>query len=198
MNGRVLRPLDNVFTAVGASKDYNINNKTVLDKVLDNIAHVNGNQSLSSWLENNWLKGFLHTDPAGIILFENDGERIYPTYKDIFCIRDYGFKGQNTEWVMFEPYNDSKGNRFVRFIDGEYDQILAVQGERLIELEDEKIVNILGECPAIINSKLTKAGTDIRLTPIWNVIEAEKEYLRDQSILTIVKFLEWFPKPCTT
>lgn len=196
LNERVFRPLDNVYSATGTVKRYNITSETEKKKLLNNITNTRGNQSLQEWLHRNWMPVY-HFDPSGVIFLEGDGEKAYPTYKSINAIRNYEWKGQNLEWVLFEEKKEKKENHEVittqRIVDDSFYRTYKVVGDDFTLIEDRTEPNTFGYCPGMISSDITKVGCEeVRESPARNIVEIEQEYLRDQSILTIVKFLNGF------
>ena len=194
MFDRLLRMTDNVYSATGGSKRYDLGDeqKEVLKSVVDDIR---GGQSLEKWLEYNW-KPLYHLDPNGLIFLEYFKDSTpYPTYKSINDIRAYLPNGQRPEWVLFEPKTFDKSRKEFRLVDSINDYIIIVEGDSMYIDEERTFEHQFGYCPAVINSNINKIGDDyLKLSPIDKVIEISKEYLRDLSIKTIYKFLQGFPK----
>ena len=195
LNARLMLMLDNVYSATGGSKRYDISNKVSKREIINKLSNIRGNNTLERWLQDYWMPIY-HTDPNGVLLMEWKDEDVYPTYKSINRIRNYEADGRNVKWILFEPKKkfDSKGSlkETVRFIDDSFDRTFLIQGEQLIEIKELTFPVPFDKCPAIVNSNLVKIGTEIRLSPFEKIIELQQEYLRDQSILTIVKFLNGF------
>lgn len=212
LNERLFRYLDNVYSATGGTKIYDIKGEQQKKTFIDTIRKVRGNQSLERWLQANWMPAY-HSDPHGTIFIESkrldDGTaKPYPTYKSIESIRNYEWDGQNLEWIIFEPKTKLINRNHVstyRIVDDEQDRTFRFDGGSFTIIPELTIKNEFGECPGLINSNITKVGREeIRLSPANNIIGLEQDYLRDQSILSIVKFLNGFknlvrPKVvCTT
>lgn len=200
LNHRLLRPIDNVYSATGGSRKYLPENENQNRELIQRISRIRGNQSLTKWLQKNWMHLYI-TDPAGLIFMESskDGEKVYPTYKAIEKIRDYKANGQNVEWVLFEPKDikmpDNEVKKLYRLVDDDRDYRFWKEGNEFIEILEGDYASLdhpYNLCPGIINSDINEVGEDTRLSAIDEVIELQKEYLRDQSIKTIVKFLNGF------
>jgi len=121
---RVLRPLDNIYTATGGSKKYL--DEANADKIISILSGIRDNKSLEKWLQRNWLKLY-HTDPNGVILYEHNKEKFYTTYKNISSIRNYESDGQQLEWILFEPVGKEKGVLEWRLIDDSKDYLIIQQ-----------------------------------------------------------------------
>jgi len=208
LNERLFRHIDNVYSATGGSKEYKVP-ESYVDDVLKTISNFSGNQSVELWLQNNWAKNIYHTDPAGVIMLEWKDESVFPSYKSIFNIRNYKAKGQNVEWILFEPkeytakeikdkYNldytfDGKKSIW-RYVDEAIDMLLFQDNSVITQIEEATFNNPFGQCPAIIASEQIDPDTKKRLSPIDGIIELEKEYLRDQSIKLIYKIQHGIPQ----
>lgn len=192
---RLLRPIDNIYSATGGSKNYLLSDdqKKIL---LETLSKVRGNQSLESWLKNNWINLY-HSDPNGIIFLEyKEDEKCWPTYKSITSIRNYKKNGQNLEWLLFEPEEVKEKDQVIekiRFVDDEKDYTYKKNGSDYSLIEKESFKHPFHKVPGIVNSNIQKIGSDLNLSPLQNIVGILKEYLRDQSIKTIYKFLLWVP-----
>lgn len=194
LNQRLLRPLDNVYSATGGSKHYKLAESQKKD-LLKKLARVRGNQSLERWLKINWMHVY-HTDPNGIIFIEYKDEKCWPTYKSIGSIRNYEKDGQNLLWLLFESKKVIIGGEtveLIRFVDSEKDWTFKKDGDNLILVKDLSFSHPFGKVPGIVNSDINKMGCDYALSPLDAIVEVQQEYLRDQSIKTIFKFLQGFP-----
>lgn len=194
LNERLLRPLDNVYSATGGSKHYSLKDSQKKE-LLKKLSKIRGNQSLEKWLKVNWMHVY-HTDPNGVIFLEYKDDNVYPTYKSIGCIRNYEKDGQNLNWLLFEPKKVIDGEdvyETIRFVDSVTDYTFRKEGEDLFLIKDKTFNHPFGKVPGIVNSDINKLGCDYTLSPIHPIIEAEREYLRDQSLKTITKFISWIP-----
>jgi len=112
LNKRLLRPLDNVYSATGGSKIYNLPDSQKKN-LLKKLSKIRGNQSLERWLKTNWMPVY-HSDPNGVIFIEylinDDVNDCWTTYKSINRIRNYKKNGQSLEWILFEPHKETKIN----------------------------------------------------------------------------------------
>lgn len=206
VNERLLRHVDNVYSATGDSFNLNIE-ETYKSDVLKAITNIRGNQSLKSWLKSYWAKTILHTDPSGVLMLEWKDEKTYPVYKSIFSIKNYESHGQNIEWILFEPFKATaktikdkydievifEGTKdIVRYYDEGIDIFFIKESKELTYLVD--FPNPFGNCPAIVASNIIDPDSGLRLSPIDGIIELEKEYLRDQSIKLIYKIQHGIPQ----
>lgn len=190
---RLLQPIGNIYSSVGGSKNYNIDNENIKIDYLKNVSSVSGNMSLEKWLRQNWMPLY-HTDPNGVIYWEHKETNAYPTYKSINKIRNYELSGQNIEWILFEPEKVKVENTTVmkwRIVDDAYDRIYIQNNSEFI-LQDE-MPNEFRRVPGVVNSDISKLGEDWRVSPIDKIVQLCKEYARDQSIKTIYKFQSGFP-----
>ena len=201
LNQRLLRPIDNVYSATGGSKNYKLKDDK-LKILLKKLSNVRGNKSLEQWLQTNWMHVY-HNDPDGVIFIEyttKETEDCWPTYKEITKIRNYEKDGQALKWILFEPKKVLKSNigaeviELIRFVDDENDYTFKKNGSDYVLIEDLSFKHPFGRVPGIVNSDIEKLGVPNALTPIDSIVEPEKEYLRDQSIKTIYKFIRGIPK----
>ncbi|MCP4764446.1 MAG: hypothetical protein GY870_21910, partial [archaeon] len=132
----------------------------------------------------------------------------YLTYKSIDRIKNYESNGQNLEWIIFEPQiikeskklfgldtKYEKEIKLIRIVDDLNDYTFKVDGDNYTLIDDLTFEHPFGEVPGLINSDIQRLGTLKRFSIIDNIIPLEKEYLRDQSVLTIYKFLNGFATP---
>ena len=198
---RVLRPIDNVYTATGGTKRYgdktDTNSTETYEKLIQSIATIRDQKPLEKWLQDNWMGHIYKTDPNGVILYEYRKEKFYPTYKNISSIRNYKSDGQNLEWILFEGINQADKTIEWRLIDDENDYIYIQQTASNVTqfaLNKEKSFNHpFGAVPGIINSDIIELGTETRKSPIDSILELAKESLRDESHKSMFKFLLWDP-----
>jgi len=199
VNAKLIAPISNVYSATGGGKEYSIKSTSQKKELLKRLSNVRGWLSLERWLETFWAKDLYNVDPAGLMLLEwgteNDIVSAYPTYKSIDSIRNYVSNGQSVEFVIFEPKHKKDSNDlYWRVIDDRKEYIIKQSGDIFIETK-ESIEHPFGVCPARVNSDKQRLGKLTRFAFIDNVIENEKEMLRDRSILTIHKFLNGFSIP---
>jgi len=194
---RLLRPVDNVYSATGGSKMYDIDNEKNLSSLLKKVGRVRSGQSLQEWLKVNWMPLY-HADPNGVIFLEykTKPDKCWPTYKNIDFIRNYDARGQMVEWILFEPKDVVINNvvqRWWRLVDDTTER-WYLEGNGSFTLSEEKTFeHPFGQVPALINSDIEKLKSTHRISPIDKVLELSKEYARDQSIKTIYKFQNGFP-----
>ena len=103
---RIFQPIDNIYYATGGIKEYEIENKDLKIKYLKKIANIRDGKTLSEWVQTKAIQLF-NTDPNGLIFLEyvtNPTLDVYPTYKSINSVRYYEKRGQQVEFVLFEPF----------------------------------------------------------------------------------------------
>lgn len=207
LNERILGHVDNIYTATGGAKEYMVSDNRKKE-LIEKISNIIGSTSLEKWLHNNWAKQIYHTDPGGLIFLAWKDEDCWPTYISIDAIRNYKAKGQNVEWVLFEPIHltskqvyerfnvkmifDNK-KEFWRYVDEAIDIYMIKEGNIINEVSELNFINPFGECQAIVASDIQCIETHKRLSPIDGIIELEKEYLRDASIKLIYKIQHGIP-----
>lgn len=188
---KLFKPLTNVYSATGGSKLYPENTP---EEVLKQLSNIRDGKTLEKWLELNWMNNVYKTDPNGIIIYEWNKEKCYPVYKNISKIRNYLPNGQKCEWILFEPVNmPGKNKRMWRFIDDAFDYQFLEDNNNFVLDSANTFTNPFEIVPAMINSDIIELGSNFRKSPIHNIIEPAKEYLRDLSHKTIFKFLLWDP-----
>jgi hypothetical protein len=195
---RLLRPVDNVYSATGGSKLYHIEDDKKKTTLLRKIGRTRDGKTLQEWLRDIWMPLY-HADPNGVIFIEystqGDEPECWPTYKNIDHIRAYAPKGQLVDWILFEPRKVTINNNTVelwRLVDDKTDRLYKRDGESFILLEefDGHVVTFehpFGQVPALINSNIVKLKSHHRISPIDSVVELSREYARDQSIKTLYK-----------
>lgn len=209
LNDKLLRPIDNIFAATGGTKEYNIQGEEFKKELLSKVSKIRDNKSLENWLKTYWAKPLLHGQPNGLIFMEWKDENVYPTFKSIGSIRYYQQKGQNIDFVIFEPENkkikefedqykiEIPGNKeqnieLWRIVDDKMDRRYTRTEAGFIPFELLTFPNPFKECPGVICSPYYDFNCEHRVSPIHSIVEVEEEYLRDQSIKTIFKFKHGF------
>ena len=200
--GRLLRPVDKIFSAKGGSTFFNLPDKSrsSFDNTLQNIK--NG-QSLRIWLKKNWKPKFF-TDANGLIFIEVDQDgNAYPTYKCIKSILDYQLNGIIPEYVIFEKSSKEElksmgiekedGVDYHRVVDDDWDYLIRRQDDEFQVVKDHTYINHFQTVPAVVCSDIPNANSNYYVSPISEAIELADEYLIDQSIHTIYKFKHGFP-----
>lgn len=205
---KLLRPVDNVYSATGFSKHYNIESKEKKANLMMKISRIRNGKSLQEWLRTNWMPLY-HTDPNGVVFMEyesGDDPKCWPTYKNITHIRNYDARGQMVEWILFEPFKVTRDNvttNIWRLVDDKMDRIYKEDGGTFILLDTFEINGVekkvtfehpFGTTPALINSDIEKFREHHRLSPIHKVVELSKEYAKDQSVKSIYKAQNGFAK----
>jgi len=191
---RLFQPIDNIYYATGGVKDYDIVNESIKQQFIKKIASIRDNKPLSEWIQKNAIK-LMNTDPNGLIFLEYKTIPtidIYPTYKSIEKIRYYEACGQLVEYVIFEP--KVKDNRtFWRIVDDAKDRVFEQIGMEFVLIEELTFEHPFGQTPAVICSNIQEPGEEEKLSAIDSVIDAAKEYARDQSFLTLYKIYKGNP-----
>jgi len=196
INAKILEPVSNVYSATGGGKVYTNLTETQQKELLHKLSNVRAGLSIERFLEIYWAKDLYVVDPSGLIMLEWKDENVYPTYKCIDKIRNYVANGQSIEWVLFEPKKvPLTADLFWRVVDDKRDYTIKQSGELFTEVAELSFDHTFGQVPARINSERHRLGEHERLSPIDNIVEIEKEMLRDRSILTIHKFLNGFSIP---
>lgn len=199
VNTKILRPVENIYSATGGSKTFDISSDTEKAKFLKRISNVRGGKSVEGWLQTFWSKDLYNVDPNGLVFVEYiEDIEAYPTYKSIDAIRHYECNGQRIEFVIFEPkqikVNEQVFNLW-RVVDDVKDYIFIEQGGSFNFSEEKSFEHPFGKVPALICSDLTILGKKERIAPIDDIKETEQEFIRDRSIKTIYKFLNGFSTP---
>ena len=204
---RVLRPIDNIYTATGGSKyfGYKDDEKDAnfdSEPLIKSLSRIRDGKPLEKWLQNVWMKLY-HTDPSGVIFLEYKSKPIpkaYPTYKNIGSIRNYISDGQILEWILFEGEVQADNKITIwRFVDDYMDytfiQDTTKSGQNAQFTLDTKksFKHPFGYTPGVIISDIQVIGTEKRHSPIHSVMELAKESLRDESHKSMFKFLLWDP-----
>jgi hypothetical protein len=204
---RLLMPIQNIFSASGGVKVFNIDNDKFKESFLNTITNTNSNKSVSTFIQDVWMNLY-HTDPNGVIFIEYEIEEdgllhIYPTYKSISSIRYYEDKGQLVDYILFEPKDYAENVISWRIVDDVRD-VTVLQQNEVFEivpnntLQDDEgnylsFEHPFGYCPTIIVSNLESIQKGIRVSAFDKVVDKAKEYARDTSVKTIFKFLHGFP-----
>lgn len=213
LNNKLCRPIDNVYTAVGGTKIYDVDEKERA-KLFKIIGNLRDGKSLEKWLETYWIKDLYIVDPSGILFMEYDNSKwCKPTYKSIQSIRNYKVKGQKLDWIIFEPFKikvkellyrypnmklslaPETDLELWRFVDDEKDRTYYLQQEQFILIPEISFKHPFGEVPGITNSNIQRLGELFKISPFDCIKEKQEEYLRDVSILNIFKFKHGFSIP---
>lgn len=221
LNQRLLITLDNIYSATGGNKEYpGIMDMNDADQkaFMSKITKVRDNKSIEKFLQNYWVKDLHVVDPNGLLMLEYKGDdidSIKPTYKSILKIRNIETSGQLVEWVLFEPFemtylvfkekyqriiegrglSDDDIIYVIRLVDDETDWLAVKVNDELIEVDGLIFKHPFGRVPAMTCSERSRLGSQKKLSFIHDIIDDEKEYLRDQSVLTLYKYKNGFPIP---
>lgn len=202
MFSRISKPIENVFSAIGGTKNYNNGDAKISDaetkKLLSIISNVRDGKSIERYIETQWMPLY-HTDPSGVQYMSyvvEDGQvtQYYPTYHSITVIRNYIQKGQLVENILFEPIKKEDDTQVWVLVDDAKQYTINQNGDNFtIDVDPLKTFeHPFGICPVIINSNLTDKYKN-RLSPFHNILETSKEYARDLSFKTILKAVHGSP-----
>lgn len=206
----ILAPVKKIFSAKGTNIDYILPEKKKQEFSLY-LSKVRNKHSLRKWLKDNWLKR-LHLDPNGLIFIEleQNGTNPYPTYKSINSIYDIDLNGQYIEYIIFEPdvikYDNGDEIKIYRVVDDSKDYAISFESSlenkeqfRIIKNEEingkiyKTINNPFKFVPAITIGDIEDINKQIKITPIHESVELAMEYIVNDSIHAIHKFLHGFP-----
>jgi len=195
--GRLLKPIDNVFSATGGSKNFDLT-ESQLKQFIGRISNFKGQKSVEKYVQDFWMKLY-HTDPNGVIFMEYSTEEIHgqtnlkPTYKASKAIRNYRADGQQLEWVLFEPKLTKQGQKIWRIVDDLTDRFFLEVGQNQLILMKMSFEHPFGEVPGVVISDIVDIVSKIRISPIDKIIGLARELARDQSVKTIYKFTKGNP-----
>ena len=212
---RLMKKRQNVFDANGGSENSDITNETIKELFDDRIANFKANKSLYKYLSENFFQ-LTDIDPNGVMMLEykdkmgstTDEKVLYPSYKSIDDIRYYKPNGQLVEYIVFEPKEKKEsGAKIWRMVDDKTDWTFLEMAGSFMLIPDKTFEHPFGKVPCVILSERCVVGSDVRLSPIHDVVELSKDYARDKSVLTIYKFQKGVPfhyrygefkcKPCS-
>jgi len=185
---RVLRNVDNIYSANGGIIDIDVNEKKPFFELRSNVRNGIG---LTKWLDTNWSRILYNTDPNGLLMYEIKNSKPLITYKSIQCIQNYKSNGQFIGWVLFAPKRE-EGYTEWKFIDDAYYYEIKQYEENRFEIYEQEI-NQFRRVPACIISDIEQFGTEERLPKIAPIVSLCKEFLKDTSIKTIFKQLHGMP-----
>lgn len=194
---RIMQPRTNVFTASGGSFHNSIESEQNSKKLISTLANFKGQKSQKKYLSEVFFP-LVDTDPNGVLFLEYiKDEDIFPTYKSINDIRSYRSDGQLCEYILFEPVTKIEGNTTFfewRLVDDKTDWRIKQTGQQFTIIEKLTFEHPFGKVPATILSDKQVMGSELRISPLFPIVELLKDYARDKSVLTIYKFQNGFPK----
>lgn len=202
--GRELDKCTKIFSAQGFSRYYQFNagSQKTLDADFRNYlsSDLGDGEDLSQWM-NTWLEK-VNYDSSGVIMVElpevaTTMPEPYLTFRSIIEIRDYQFKGNKIEYIIFEKTvkkADGKTYKEYRVVDDAYDYIVRLEDGAYRIVDDLTIPNPFGFVPAILASNQRDGCSNARTSYIWRAIQTCDEYLLDSSIQIITKKLHGFPR----
>jgi len=192
----IARPIDKVFSAKGGGNLYNLNtdakNKTLRDR-LSNIRH---GKAIRKWIKDIQANKY-YSDPAGLVFFEWNKTKTYPTIKSIQSITNYESDGRTLEWVLFEPTEIKKEGeedvKLHRFVDDTFDYTIIEKDGQFIQSEELTFKNPFKQVPAIINSDIINSDLTHNESPFEVIISLADHYLRTGTIKNLNEFLHGYP-----
>ena len=184
------RPIDKVFSAKGGGVIIGEGKEDKIRPLLTNVRH---GKPIRTWIKDIQANKY-YTDPSGLVFFEWNQKRTYPTIKSIKSIMNYYSDGRTPEWVLFEPYKipDIEGD-FYRFVDSEFDYLIKRVEDNFTIIEDNTFKNPFGICPAIVNSNIINSELTHTESPFEIIISLADHYLRTGTIKNINEFLHGYP-----
>lgn len=209
---RLGRPIDKVFTAKGGSIYFNLP-ETKQKQAVQLQSDVGGGRAVRKWLEDYW-KPHMLDDPFGVTFLEilpldqatvakKEGRSyVYPTYRPISDIYDYGTNGNKLEWIVFPLSYDEKIAAGIdekllayRVVDDIFDYYVYREGEEVYIVDNETKVNYFGVVPGMINSDIPDPATEEYYVSFFDaVLELAEQFLYKGSIKVTHDFLHGFPK----
>jgi hypothetical protein len=202
---RLLRPTDNVFSAKGGYKKYHFETGQEENerKFVDDLVDVYSGYSLSQYIHRVWFDKYI-VDPNGLIFLEvsEDGDKIYPTYKSIYSIRNYAQNGINVDWVVFEPHekimpeNKDEEEKELFWAVDEIAYYLCIKDDKGVRVLSSKEHNFK-QVPARLCSDIEDHVTGWKKSLIDSQIELLNKFMIDTSVLTIVDFFHSYPQMWT-
>lgn len=186
---RLLRPIDNIYSAKGSTAYYNLP-ESKLPQFKEQLNSVEWGYSLRKWMQLFYMPQYCK-DPMGLIFIEVGNNEAYPTYKSIQTVVDYKTNGRRLEYVIFKTDNPD----VYRVVDDSFDAFYKFDGEQVTVQSNETYPNYFGYVPARIISNIpSSVFQDIWISPIDDVVELANDYLIDCSVKTVYKKLHGFPK----
>lgn len=212
---KLLKQFNKSFSATGGSELLDIKPDNRKNEFSELISELPEGISLKKWMQDYWLEAYI-TDPNGLIVIEaetGNNPKSYPTYKSINVIHDYTTTWQSINYLILKhgKYQVNKKEvQVYRVIDDEKDALYYVsEDEKSLkefetDTESHKLIHQKGFVPAIVISDILDKKTKGRKSFISKIDELLDEYVRENSVLSIFKFLHAYPKywqyasTCTT
>jgi len=191
------RPIDKVFSAKGGGNIYNLNTTPKEKKLTDKLKDIRHGKAIRRWIKDIQANKY-YTDAAGLVFFEWNDRKTYPTMKSISSIQNYDSDGRALEWLLFRPEQEvvngeATGNKLYRFVDDVNDYLIKEAGESYTIIEDETYKNPFGKVPAIINSDIMNSDLTYNESPFEIIVSLADHYLRTGSIKNLNEFLHGYP-----
>ena len=189
----ISRPIDKVFSAKGGGNIYNLNTESKEKKLTDRLSNIRHGKTIRRWIKDIQANKY-YTDPSGLVFFEWNKDKTYPTIKSIKAIHNYESNGRTLEWVLFEPIEDEETKaKIYRFVDDKFDYTISYKDDQYTIIENETYINPFKEVPAIINSDIICSDLTHNESPFEIIISLADHYLRTGTIKNINEFLHGYP-----
>lgn len=216
----LLRPLDNIFSAKGGVRSFELDAKSDSD-FRDKLNNVRSGMSMVDFMRDVFTEQLM-TNPGGMAFIEpkaNDPKVATITIKSVDCIKNYSLDGIKPEYVVFEfdQYEDKNNTVKLLWIvdDFAYYRLRITKGETkqtglfdsqekgekkpegkvLLEIAEiiETKAHNLKQVPGVVFSPLTDSRRKVKISPIHNQIEKLDLYCYDNSVKQIYQAKHGFP-----
>jgi hypothetical protein len=206
LTGRVLKPLDKVFTALGGARYYNLSatKEAEFDDIINK--NVRNGMGMPEWMHNTALWAKL-LDPMSLLYDELDENgKAYPTYKSTKSIHDYILNGTQPEYVILKLSTKEvgvlvqagllteipkEGNVF-RIVDDAFEYYYHYAGGKSKELA--RLGNFFKRVPAHLSSDNVKFDSDYHYSECEVILELLKDYFNDNSSKALFKKFAMYPR----
>jgi hypothetical protein len=189
------RPIDKVFSAKGGGNLYNLNTDNKEKTLRTKLSNVRHGKAIRKWIKDIQANKY-YSDPAGLVFFEWNKDKTYPTIKSIQSIINYQSDGRTIEWVLFEPTEIKEGEKDIklyRFVDDAFDYTIIESDGQFSESKELTFKNPFKKVPAIINSDIINSDLTHTESPFELIISLADHYLRTGTIKNLAEFLHGYP-----
>lgn len=192
----LLKPADNVFSARGGSRSFQINDNQKED-FLKKLANVADGMGIRKYMQNVHNERFI-VDPNGVTFVENDSEKCWLTYKDITRIKNYKTKGYLLDYIVFEPEKSkdnslsiTQGKKELWIVDDAKHYKVEIDGKNATIIEE--IPHLFEIVPACLNSGIINTRKNYRDSVITKQVKLLNSYLTKNSRKEVFQMLHDFP-----
>lgn len=207
------KPQDKVFSAEGFVNTIELKVSSASEDVNKYLNELPEGISIRKWMQDCWLEAY-NTDPNALLFIEKETEEqardreplAYPTIKSVSVLHDFQNNWNRFEYVIFLHKQvkmdwTEKLVQVYRVFDEEKDALYYVKedaGEsKLMPYDSEEEAHLmfhgLNEIPAFFISDRKDKKTGGRLSFLDGIKEVLREFLNDQSVHTITKYIHAFP-----